>query len=157
MTNKTIHKKLLHLIIALTTITFAAAAQAFHTETHFEDTVKHKIVYQLNKADADYIGSILFSSGELLRKYGDDIHIVIATIGPGLHLLGKNPGRPIPEIHRQRVSSLMSYGVEFQACGNTMKSLKWKTKDLIDGVVVVPIGIDGIMELQEKGYTYISW
>ena len=93
----------------------------------------------------------------MLRKYGDDIHIVITTIGPGLHLLGKTPGRHITKFHQQRVSSLASYGVQFQACGNTMKSLKWTNKDLIDEAVVVPIGIDGIMQLQEQGYSYISW
>ena len=133
------------------------SANAFHTETHFDDTVKHKIVYQLNKADTEYIDSVLFSAAEMLRKYNDDIHIVITAIGPGLHLLGKKPGRHITKFHQQRVSSLTSYGVTFQACGNTMKSLKWEKKDLVEDAVIVPIGIDGIMQLQEKGYTYISW
>ena len=98
---------------------------AFHTDTHFEDSVKHKIVYQLNKADTDYIDHVLFSAGEMLRKYGDDIHIVIAAIGPGLHLLGTRPGRTIKSIHQQRASSLATYGVAFHACVNTMKGLKW--------------------------------
>ena len=133
------------------------SANAFHTESHFDDTVKHKIVYQLTKSDTDYIDHILFSAGAMMRKYGDDIHIVIAAIGPGLHLLGKKPGRHITKFHQQRVSSLASYGVTFQACGNTMKSLKWEEKDLVESAVVVPIGIDGIMQLQEDGYTYISW
>jgi len=130
---------------------------AFHTETHFDDTTTHKLVYQLNKADPEYIDHVLFSAGAMLRKYGDDIHIVIATFGPGLHLLGKNPGRPIKDIHKQRVSSLASYGVEFHACGNTMIGLNWTDKDLIPQATVVPIGIDDIMLLQQKGYAYISW
>ncbi len=132
-------------------------ASAHHTETHFEDTTKHKIVYQLNKADTDYIDHILFSAGEMLRKYGDDIHIVIAAFGPGLHLLGKQPGRLIKPFHQQRVQSLASYGVEFHACGNTMTSLKWEKKDLLDEATVVRIGVDDVMKLQEQGYTYISW
>lgn len=131
-------------------------AQAHHTDTHFEDESAHKLVYQLNKANHDYIESILFSCGEMLRKYGDDIELVVAAFGPGLHLLGKQPGRPISEIHRQRVQSLMQYGVRFQACGNTMKSLKWTEKDIIEGAQFVPIGIDGIMQLQEQGFSYIS-
>lgn len=132
-------------------------ANAHHTETHFEDASPHKLVYQLNKSEPDYIEAILFSCGEMLRKYGDDIEIVITTIGPGLNLLGKRPRRYIKDIHQQRVTSLASYGVVFQACGNTMKSLDWTENDLLEIARVVPIGVDGIMQLQEKGFSYISW
>ncbi len=133
------------------------SAFAHHTETHFGDTTTHKVVYQLNKADTDYIDHILFSVSELLRKYGDNIEIVVTVIGPGIHLLGKHPGRPIKAFHKQRVSSLANYGVQFHACGNTMKSLGWQEKDLIDEATMVPIGADDIMLLQEKGFSYISW
>ena len=149
--------KHLNIFTIIVSLILSAPAHAFHTETHFEDTVKHKIVYQLNKAETEYIDHILFSAGEMLRKYGDDIHIVITTIGPGLHLLGTKPGRHITKFHQQRVSSLATYGVTFQACGNTMKSLKWTKKDLVEDAVVVPIGIDGIIKLQEEGYSYVSW
>lgn len=131
-------------------------AQAHHTDTHFEDSSSHRLVYQLNKSDHDYIDSILFSAGEMLRKYGDDIEIVIAAFGRGIHLLGVHPKRPISTLHQQRVQSLMQYGVRFQACGNTMKSLHWLDKDIIDGAEIVPVGIDGIMQLQEQGFSYIS-
>lgn len=132
-------------------------AAAHHTETHFENESSHKLVYQCNKADEDYIEHILFSCGEMLRKYGDDIELVVATFGPGLNLLAKKPVRPVSEEHRKRVKSLATYGVRFQACGNTMKSLKWTENDLLDIAVVVPIGVDGVMQLQEQGFAYISW
>lgn len=131
-------------------------AQAHHTDTHFEDKSAHQLVYQLNKSEHDYIESILFSCGEMLRKYGDDIELVIAAFGPGLHLLATHPKRPISAVHQQRVQSLMQYGVRFQACGNTMKSLNWLEKDIIEGAEIVPVGIDGIMQLQEQGFSYIS-
>ena len=130
---------------------------AHHTDTHFEDESAHKIVYQLNKADPDYIAAILFSVGEMIRKYGDDVEAVVAVFGPGIHLLGKQPKRPIPLELRQRAASLSAYGVSFHACGNTMKSLSWTDKDLVDFAEVVPVGVDDIMQLQEKGFTYISW
>ncbi len=132
-------------------------ALAHHTDTHFEESSTHKIIYQLNKADPVYQKSILFSVGELLRKYGDDVEIIIAVIGPGLHLIGKHPGQSIPVELQQRASSLAQYGVSFHACGNTMKSLGWTEKDLQPFAKVVPIGVDDIMLLQEKGYTYFSW
>jgi intracellular sulfur oxidation DsrE/DsrF family protein len=134
----------------------ATRARAQHTETHFDDKVAHRLVYQCNKADDDYIGHILFSAGEMVRKYGDDIEVVIAAFGPGLHLLGKRPGRRIDPLHQTRVQSLSVYGVSFHACGNTMKSLNWQAADLLDMAVVVPVGIDDIMQLQEQGFSYIS-
>ncbi len=133
------------------------SAAAHHTETHFEDTTAHRIVYQCNKDDPEYLQHILFSAGELLRKYGDDIEIVVAAFGPGLNLLGKRPLRPIPDELQQRAGSLADYGVAFHACGNTMKALNWTEKDLLEFARVVPIGVDDIMQLQEKGFAYMSW
>ena len=135
----------------------ASRAKAHHTETHFEDKSAHNVVYQCNKSDIEYWQSILFSAGELLRKYGDDVQIVISVIGPGLHLIGKRPQRPVPPEMQQRVSSLAAYGVAFHACGNTMKSLKWTKEDLMPFATVVPIGADDLMLLQEQGFSYISW
>ena len=131
-------------------------AHAHHTETHFDDKSLHRLVYQCNKADHDYIEQLLFSCGEMLRKYGDDIELVVAAFGPGLNLLAKRPKRSISAIHQQRAASLADYGVRFQACGNTMKSMNWLDKDLLDHAQVVPIGVDGIMLLQEQGFSYIS-
>ncbi|MDH3980850.1 MAG: DsrE family protein [Gammaproteobacteria bacterium] len=135
----------------------AGKTSAHHTETHFEDKSAHNVVYQCNKADIEYWQSILFSAGELLRKYGDDVQIVISAIGPGLHLIGKHPQRPVPPELQQRVASLAAYGIAFHACGNTMKSLKWTKDDLLPFATVVPIGADDLMLLQEQGFSYISW
>ncbi len=135
----------------------AGAVRAHHTESHFDDSSAHRIVYQCNKADPEYLGHVLFSAGELLRKYGDDIEIVIAAFGPGLHLIGKLPARPVPPALQQSAGSLAEYGVAFHACGNTMKSLGWTEKDLLPFARVVPIGVDDIMLLQEQGFAYMSW
>jgi len=132
------------------------SAHAHHIDTHFADRSAHQLVYQCNKADSDYIEHVLFSCGELLRKYGDDIELVISAFGPGLNLLAVNPARPISPLHQERVKSLMEYGVRFQACGNTMKSMGWQEIDILDGAEFVPIGVEGIMQLQEQGFSYIS-
>lgn len=121
------------------------------------DEPEHKVVYQFNQADPDYMGHVLFSVGALLRKYGDKIHIVVTAIGPGIHILAEDPGRPVPEIIQKRVASLAAYGVSFHACGNTMKSLGWTEDDILDFAEVVEVGADDLMLLQEQGYSYISW
>ena len=50
----------------------ARQVQAHHTETHLDEATAHRIVYQCNQADPEYLQHILFSAGEMLRKYGDD-------------------------------------------------------------------------------------
>jgi intracellular sulfur oxidation DsrE/DsrF family protein len=121
------------------------------------DPVDHKIVYQFNKGSEEYHNAVLFSVGAMLRKYSDNIHIVVVGIGPGIHIMAKNPERPVSKMTKQRVSSLAQYGVEFHACGNTMKSLGWDEKDILPFAKIVEVGAADLMELQEQGYSYLSW
>jgi len=120
------------------------------------DPTEHNVVYQFNKADQDYHNAVLFSVGEMLRKYNDNITIVVTVFGPGLHILGKKPLRPVSEHTKQKIKSLADYGVKFHACGNTMDSLGWKKEDLYDFVEVIQVGAADLLELQEQGYSYIS-
>ncbi|HED36251.1 MAG TPA: hypothetical protein ENJ08_18805 [Gammaproteobacteria bacterium] len=121
------------------------------------DPTDHNVVYQLNKADARYHDSVLFSVAEVLRKYHDNVTIVVTVIGPGLHVLAKKPLRPVSDNVKEKIKSLADYGIKFHACGNTMKSLNWTKDDLYDFVEVVDVGAVDLIELQEQGYGYISW
>lgn len=133
----------------------AVAADSAHEG--FFGQPEHRVVYQFNKADTDYMEHVLFSVGAMLRKYPDNIHIVVTAIGPGVHILAKRPGRPVPDLVRQRVESLAMYGVSFHACGNTLKSLGWTADDLREFVEIVDVGAADLMTLQARGYSYISW
>lgn len=143
---------LLGLVLAL-----APLARAHHTDTHFEDASEHKIIYQCNRAEPEYLSHILFSVGELIRKHGDNVEIVVACFGPGIHLLAKQPTRSIPQEIRERAASLNAYGVRFHACKNTMNSLDWGDDNMVDYARVVPIGVEDIMLLQEQGFAYFAW
>jgi len=138
-------------------IAVSASAKAEPVDRDLFDDPIHKLVYQFNKAEPEYMKHVLFSVGAMLRKYGDETHLVVTAIGPGIHILAKKPSRPVPDIIRQRVSSLAAYGVSFHACGNTMKSLGWSKDDMLDFAEIVEIGADDLMLLQEQGYSYISW
>ena len=151
-------RQFLHWLSILTCLmTISHNTQAEPRDADFFGDPEHKLVYQLNKADPDYIEHILFSVGAMLRKYSDNIHLVVVAIGPGIHTLAKKPQRPVAELARQRIESLAAYGVSFHACGNTMKSLDWNEEDMLDFAEVVEIGADDLMLLQQQGYSYISW
>jgi hypothetical protein len=153
----TTRRRLMQWLSAAGGLVAAQQATAHHTDTHFEDASEHKIVYQCNKADDAYIRSVLFSVGELIRKHGDNVEIVVACFGEGIHLLGDPPARPIPEESLQRASSLNAYGVAFHACRNTMDGLGWTDENLVEFAKVVEVGVEDIMLLQQRGFAYFSW
>ena len=121
------------------------------------DPTDHNVVFQFNKADQDYHNAVLFAVGEMLRKYGDNITIVVTVFGQGIHILAEKPIRHVSAHNRQKIQSLADYGVKFHACGNTMKSLGWTEEDMLPFAEIVKVGAADIMELQEQGYSYLSW
>jgi intracellular sulfur oxidation DsrE/DsrF family protein len=123
-----------------------------------DDGPPHKVVYQINRHEPEYQQAILNSIGAMLKKYVDDVTIVVVVWGPGIHLLAKKPKRPVPKELQQRVRSMSeAYGIEFIACGNTMHTIGWDKEDMLDFARVEEVGAAAIMELQEKGYAYIAW
>jgi len=135
-----------------------APAPAPKSERMPGDPPEHRIVYQLNHADADYIEHILNSVGAMIGKYEDNVAIAVVAFGPGIHLLGKVPRRPVPAALRERArSQARDYGVRFIACGNTMKTLDWTAADIEPYAKVEEVGAAALMELQEQGWAYIAW
>lgn len=136
----------------------AAPATASSSSAIGQGDAPHKIVYQLNQADEAYQEAIFNSISALLKKYVDDVSIAVVVWGPGIHLLAKNPKRPVSELHQQRVRSMaQAYGIEFIACGNTMHTVGWTEADMLEFAKIEEVGAAAVMELQEKGYKYLAW
>jgi len=121
------------------------------------EETNNKLLYHFNKSDETYQLAVLNTIRNMLRKYGDDIKIVVSVMGPGIHMLLKDPGVPVIPAVRDQVASLAFYGVEFHACGNTLITLHKDEKDVVDFATVVEVGVADLMELQQQGYAYISW
>ena len=78
------------LAVLLVAVGWTASGTAQAEELRFPgEEPSHKVVYQFNKAEPEYHNAVLFSVGAMLRKYGDDIKIVVTAIGPGIHILAK--------------------------------------------------------------------
>lgn len=132
-------------------------AKEAKTERFPGDPPEHFVVYQLNKPEADYHDHIVFSVGAMLRQYRDNVRIAVVAFGPGIHVLLKKPRRPVSQTVREKLVSLSDYGVEFFACGNTLKSLNLDETAVVPYAKVVEVGASKLMELQKQGYAYISW
>ncbi len=146
------------LLTAAAAATAGAALPTAARSAGADDGPPHKVVYQINRHEPEYQEAILNSISAMLKKYVDDVSIVVVVWGPGIHLLAKKPKRPVPKTLQQRVRGMSeSYGIEFIACGNTMHTIGWEAKDMLDFAKVEEVGAAAIMELQEKGYAYIAW
>ncbi len=127
------------------------------SETEFaspKPSLEHprKFVFPITKWDRREINHILGSANNVIKFYGvDNTEVVIVGYSQGIKALLKNGNLHI----KKRIKSLMTYDVEFIACGNTMKTLKIKKDELIDGVEVVTAGIVELIERQLRGYIYI--
>ena len=115
---------------------------------------KHKLVIQVNTKDKLTQKIALNNAVNIQKAYGiDNVAVEIVAYGPGLSML-----TPKNKKQAARVKSLAVQGIAFSACGNTIKKItkkKGKAPKLIKGVKVVSAGVKRIMELQEKGYSYI--
>jgi len=114
-----------------------------------------QFVFPITSENEEEISHILSSASNVIKFYGaDKCEVAIVCYSRGIKSVLKKShffDKDIPK----RVRSLMTYDVEFIACGNTMKTYNIKKKELIEGVEVVTAGIVELIERQKRGWTYI--
>ena len=97
-----------------------AAAQAPLPDKPFAD---HHIVLQLSDRTPEKEALVLSIAYNLLKAYDPDkISIVVVAFGPGIDLLRAE------NANRARVDSLISQGVQFDICMNTVDTLEREGK-----------------------------
>lgn len=113
---------------------------------------EHHIVLQLSDRAQDKQLLVLSIAYNLLKAYDPDkIAIEVVAFGPGIDLLrAESPSRA-------RVDSLVSQGVQFDICMNTVDTVEREGKhvDINPKAVHVQVGVGRILELAEKGYTIV--
>ncbi|MGD8526274.1 MAG: DsrE family protein [Thioalkalispiraceae bacterium] len=85
------------------------------------------------------------------NHFREPLEIVVVAFGPGLKML------TMDSKVANRLEKATGRGVEFRACGMTMKKLKLKDSDLYPSSQVKRVngGVIEIMRLQNAGYVYI--
>ncbi|BCD63120.1 hypothetical protein NitYY0826_C2010 [Nitratiruptor sp. YY08-26] len=110
-----------------------------------------KIVFPITHGDDESINHVLSSANNVMKFYGPEkVMIAIICYSKGIRTLLKKEKKIAA-----RVRSLMTYDVEFIACGNTMRTKHIKKEDLIEGVEIVTAGIVELVERDLKGWIYI--
>jgi len=110
-----------------------------------------QLVFGIPSGELKEINRILSTVNNVMKFYRpENTEIVIVAYGQGLKSLLKKGDADV----RKRIEALMTYDVEFIACGNTMRTLHIDKKDLLDDIGFATAGIVEIIERQLQGYTY---
>ncbi|MDQ1341859.1 MAG: uncharacterized protein QG571_476, partial [Pseudomonadota bacterium] len=111
---------------------------------------KNRNVIQINEEDSKKWHAVLGNIRNIQAELGPkNVAIALVAIGPGLGMLN------IESLAANGVMDAIATGVEFVACGNSMKAMNLKKGDLTDGVKVATAGYVELMKRQQQGWAYL--
>jgi intracellular sulfur oxidation DsrE/DsrF family protein len=144
--------------------TFAAGALALPPAlaahaARSEERNAHRLAIQVSANDPALMTLALNNAVNVAQHYGEvgeEVEIEFVAYGPGLHMLRADTS-PVKDRVKSIAQSIPN--LIFTACGNTidnMKKAEGKDIPLLPGVGVFSAGVVRLMELQEKGWSYIK-
>jgi intracellular sulfur oxidation DsrE/DsrF family protein len=118
----------------------------------------HRLAVQVDVNDPALMNLALNNVSNVAQHYkeiGQNVEIEVIAFGPGLHML-RNDTSPVKE----RIKSINETmpQITFSACGNTRDNMtRAEAKDisLLSEAKVVKSGVVRLMELQERGWSYL--
>lgn len=114
---------------------------------------KLKVVYHLD--DLDKVNFVIGNIQNHLDGVGGPGNVTIALVVHGRALKAFHSAAANPELSKH-VARFTKDGIEFAACGNTMKSQNIGLADLLPGFVAAERGgVVRLAELQSQGYLYL--
>ena len=118
----------------------------------------HRLAVQVDVNDPATMNLALNNVSNTAQHYnqiGQKVEIEVVAFGPGLHML-RDDTSPV----KARIKSMSETmpALTFSACGNTRENMaKFEAKDipLISQAKVTKSGVVRLMELQERGWSYL--
>jgi hypothetical protein len=120
----------------------------------------HRVVIQVDQNDPAVMNLALNNATNLIEYYrakGVSIDVDLVTYGPGLHMLREDTS-PVKDRIKQLKATAFPSTVQFSACNNTkenMEKKEGKPIPIVADAVIVPSGVVHLMELEEKGWSYV--
>ena len=134
----------------------SSVSTKFSTAAHQKPP--HRLAVQVDVNDPAIMNLALNNVSNVAQHYhalGEKVEIEVVAFGPGLHML-RDDTSPV----KARIKSMSETmpQLAFAACGNTRENMtKAEAKDipLISQAKVVKAGVVRLMELQERGWSYL--
>ena len=148
-------RKMLRVLVGMALVATTLPHSALAQQVPLQDKpfAEHKVVLQLSDNDVRKQNLVISVANNLLKFYDPDkVAIEVVAFGPGIEVLrGESPVR-------KQVESLISQGVRFDVCLNTVDTIERETgrrPEIIPAATPVQVGVGQILFLTENGYTLV--
>jgi intracellular sulfur oxidation DsrE/DsrF family protein len=144
-------------IASVSLITAVSAAE--NTKTQGSEK-PHRVAIQVDQNDPAVMNLALNNATNVIEYYrakGEDVDVDVVTYGPGLHMLRTDTSPVLDRIKSLKDSAFPSK-IQFSACNNTKEGMEKKEGhpiNVLSEAVIVPSGVVRLIELQEKGWSYV--
>jgi uncharacterized protein len=128
--------------------------------SHAEEPKPHRLVIQVDQDDPAVMNLALNNATNVIDYYrakGESVDLDIVTYGPGLNMLRADTS-PVKDRLKRIKDLAFPSTVQFSACNNTRENMEKKEGHpvtVVSEAVLVPSGVVRLMELQEKGWSYL--
>lgn len=125
-----------------------------------QDKKSHRVAIHVDQNDPAVMNLALNNATNIMDYYkskGETVDVEVVTYGPGLHMLRADTS-PVQDRIKTIAKASFPSSIKFAACGNTkegMEKREEKAISLIPEAEVVPSGAVRLIELQEKGWSYL--
>jgi uncharacterized protein len=146
-------------ISALMSISLMSTSVAGNEKASKSIAKMHRIAIQVDQNDPTVMNLALNNATNVLEHYrtkGELVEVNIVTYGPGLHMLRDTS--PVQDRIKQLRDLAFPGKIQFSACNNTkqaMEKREGQSITILPEASLVPSGVVTLMELQEKGWSYI--
>lgn len=135
---------------------------AFTTSSGFAaDAKPHRVAIHVDQNDPAVMNLALNNATNIMESYkskGETVEIELVTYGPGLHML-RDDTSPVKDRLKQIKDASFPSKITFAACGKTkegMEKREGKAITIVSEAEIVPSGAVTLIELQEKGWSYLK-
>jgi intracellular sulfur oxidation DsrE/DsrF family protein len=144
----------MHKILAVLALTFSTLL-SLSTPAQAQTGAPVKAVYHVN-TDVNTVPAILNNIRNHLNAAPKD-KIVVVTHGPGINFLLQDAKDSQGREFSGSVSDLVSKGVDFRVCNNTLTSRNISPDRVLMEAKIVPSGVAEVARLQaQEGYAYLK-
>ncbi|MCX7320692.1 MAG: DsrE family protein [Hyphomicrobiales bacterium] len=125
-----------------------------------KDKKEHRVAIQVDQNDPAVMNLALNNVSNIIEQYraqNETVQIEVVTYGPGLNMLRADTS-PVKDRLKQAVDASFPSSLKFIACNNTkegMEKREGKKIELVPESEITPSGAVRLIELQEKGWSYL--
>ena len=144
---------------AIASVSLVSAAFAADTKAQNSEKA-HRLTIQVDQNDPAVMNLALNNATNVIEYYrakGEEVDVDVVTFGPGLHMLRADTS-PVQDRIKILKDLAFPSKIQFSACNNTRQGMEKKEGhpiEVLADAVIVPSGVVRLMELQEKGWSYL--